>query len=141
MVTRSPVCAGAFDRVVMHALLAHDLQRPVDLCVSDLQLRALDGPAGDVSKLNFRIDLERGAVFESLASSDKRLRFEARIPGDAEILLADGFAETPLQRVSEHFLPHLRAVLLRTTLSGTLPGRKPCILTVRVSRFRRLSIS
>ena len=69
-------------------------------------------------------------------------RLEARVAGDAIVLVLHGVGEATAapSRVSTSWRtwkPYWRS----TILSGTLPGRKPCIFTVRASFFSRVAIS
>ena len=87
------------------------------------------------------VDLERRAVLEFGRALGERLGFEPGVARDAQILLAHRFAEALLQRIASTSWRTCVPYCCATTFSGTLPGRNPCILTVRASRFSRLSTS
>src|SRR4051812_13833900 len=116
------LAGAALNPVIVGTLLAQDFDRLVYFCIVDIDYRSLDFDLRQLAEGNFRIDLERGDIFQRVRRRFTRLEFNARISSDAQVFFLYRFSEAALHGISQHFLPHLSAKLLLHDLHGHFSG-------------------
>ncbi|ABA51079.1 hypothetical protein BURPS1710b_2483 [Burkholderia pseudomallei 1710b] len=114
------VLAAFAARVEMHALLAQDVERAVDLGVADRRRRALDFSRRQIADLHFRIDLERRVERVGALLLRVLFRREARLTRDAQVFRTADREEFLTDLVAQHLCLDLARVLLRDHLERHL---------------------
>ncbi len=97
--------------VIVHALLAQDVEGAIDFGVGDGRHGALDLSARHVADLHFRVNLEscieRVAVFRLFG-----LRLETRLACDLQVFRAADLEELLADAIAQHFRLDLAGILL-----------------------------
>ena len=110
--TAVAVLAGFAARVVVHALLAQDVEGLVDLGIGDFGLGAGQFCAGQIAELDFRIHLEGGVERDLVIGHAFGLQLKARLAGNLHALLVGDVEELTGSLVVADFEFDLLAVLL-----------------------------
>ncbi len=120
--TAVAVLAGFATGVVVHALLAQDVDGLVDFGIGDFGLGTGHFGASQVTQLDFRIDLEGCVEGHFVFAHAVGLDFELRLAGDLHVLFFGDVEELAGSLVEAHFELDLLAVLLLDHLHRYLAG-------------------
>jgi len=114
---------GARHRFPVRALLAQNLDGAVHVRIVHRVRGPLNRRGRQIAELDLRVDLESGAE-RQLFLVAALLAFDARIACDLQLLLLDHFGKRFLHGVTDHFRPHLRAIVLRDDLERNFARAK-----------------
>ena len=109
--------------VPLRVLPAQNLDRAVDVRLADVDLRPLDRHRREVAERDLGEDLEHRRELERLARPrGARVRLDAGIAGDAQVLRPDRLVEPGPHRLGDDVRAHLRPVLLLDHLERHVAG-------------------
>ena len=117
--------------------LGQALERLLDIVVGDLRHHLFEAKRSEIGRRHVRQDFQRQRVFE-VGAFGARHEFKARRQRRPQIALANRLGRTVLTALSKTSPRTAAPYRLRNSGSGTLPGRKPGIRTIRPTSSSRL---